>query len=217
MNAVQNGSEIDLSLFNNSWYDPERFLVVRSLWFFGGLPILRSKWIPSSALRVFLLRAFGASVGGGVVVKPGVRIKHPWMLTIGENAWIGENCWIDNLAPVTIADNACLSQDCYICTGNHDWSDAAFGLIVKPVEIGAGAWVGARALIAPGVILETGAVAAAGSVVTKRIPAWEIHAGNPASFIRRRIIGTAEKHQVSPEILDPKPPAQSVGITHKAR
>jgi len=193
MNAVQNDGETDLSRFNNDWYDPKRSLVVRSLWFFFGLPILRSSWIPSSALRVRLLRAFGASVGSGVIAKPGVRIKYPWMLTIGNSAWLGEDCWIDNIGPVSIGDNACLSQGCYICTGNHDWSDVAFGLIVKPVEIGAGAWVGARALIAPGVILETGAVAAAGSVVTKRIPAWEIHAGNPASFVRRRIIGAAEK------------------------
>ena len=186
MNAVQNGSEVDLSRFNNRWYNPGRSLVVRSLWFFLALPVLRSSWIPSSALRVCLLRVFGASVGSGVVVKPGVRVKHPWMLTIGENAWLGEDCWIDNLAPVSIGDSACLSQGCYVCTGNHDWSDSAFGLIVKPVEIGAGAWVGARALIAPGVILENGAVAAAGSVVTRSIPALEIHAGNPASFVRHR-------------------------------
>jgi len=188
MNAVQNGSEVDLSRFNNRWYNPGRSLIVRSLWFFLALPVLRSSWIPLSALRVCLLRAFGASVGTGAVVKPGVRVKHPWMLTVGENAWLGEDCWIDNLAPVVIGNSACLSQGCYICTGNHDWSDPAFGLIVKPVEIGAGAWVGARAFLAPGVILEDGAVATAGSVVTKRIPAWEVHAGNPASFLRRRTL-----------------------------
>ena len=188
MNAVQSGSFVDLSHFNNDWYDPGRPWIVRGLWFFFGHPMLRSTWIPSSALRVRLLRAFGASVGIGVIVKPGVRVKHPWMLNVGENAWLGEDCWIDNLAPVSIGDSACLSQGCYICTGNHDWSDPAFALIVKPVEIGAGAWVGARAFLAPGVILEEGAVATAGSVVTKRIPAWEVHAGNPASFLRRRTL-----------------------------
>ena len=188
MTQSEAGCEVDLSRFNNRWYNPERSLLVRSLWFFLGLPLLRSPWIPSSALRVRLLRGFGASVGTGVVVKPGVRVKHPWMLNVGENAWLGEDCWIDNLAPVSIGDSACLSQGCYICTGNHDWSDPAFGLIVKPVEIGAGAWVGARALLAPGVILEEGAVATGGSVVTKRIPAWEVHAGNPALFVRHRVI-----------------------------
>ena len=188
MSMVQNVSGVDLSRFNNRWYRPGRSLLVRSFWFFFGLPVLRSSWISSSMLRVRLLRAFGASVGSGVIVKPGVRVKHPWMLTVGKNAWLGEDCWIDNLAPVSIGNSACLSQGCYICTGNHDWSDPAFGLIVKPVEIGVGAWVGARTLIAPGVILEDGAVAAAGSVVTKRIAAWEIHAGNPASFLRYRTI-----------------------------
>jgi putative colanic acid biosynthesis acetyltransferase WcaF len=120
------------------------------------------------------------------------------MLTVGNNVWLGEDCWIDNLAPVSIGNSACLSQGCYICTGNHDWSDPTFGLIVKPIEIGVSAWVGAHALIAPGVVLEAGAVAAAGSIVTRRIPAWEIHAGYPASFVRHRVIGDADKLRYRP-------------------
>ena len=74
----------------------------------------------------------------------------------------------------------------YLCTGNHNWSDPAFGLIVKPISLGRGSWVGARALVAPGVTLGEHAIATAGSVVNRDIPAWEIHSGNPAVFLRRR-------------------------------
>ncbi|MDQ6708535.1 MAG: hypothetical protein M3Z85_21455, partial [Acidobacteriota bacterium] len=76
----------------------------------------------------------------------------------------------------------------YLCTGNHDWSDPAFGLILGAITLGNGSWVGARALLAPGVSLGDSAVAGAGSVVTKSIPAGEIHAGNPAVFARHRSI-----------------------------
>jgi putative colanic acid biosynthesis acetyltransferase WcaF len=142
--------------------------------------------IPSSGVRVRLLRLFGASIGTGVVIKPGVRIKYPWLLTVGDHSWIGEDCWIDNLATVRIGNNACLSQGSYLCTGNHDWSDPAFGLIVKPITLADGSWVGAKAMICPGVDLGVESIAAAGSVVMKSIPAGEIHAGNPAEFVRRR-------------------------------
>src|SRR5580658_971853 len=91
-------TKVDLSQFDNSWYDPGRSLGVRIAWFFFGLPILRCGWLPSSAVRRGVLRLFGAKVGHGVVIKPGVRVKFPWLLELGENSWIGEDVWLDNLA-----------------------------------------------------------------------------------------------------------------------
>ena len=129
---------------------------------------------------------FGARIGRGVVIKPGVRVKYPWLLDVGHHSWLGEDCWIDNLAPVRIGANVCVSQGAYLCTGNHDWNDPAFKLIVKSIVLHDGAWAGARALIAPGVEIGACGVAAAGSVVTTSIPPYEIHAGNPARFVRRR-------------------------------
>lgn len=178
----------DLSRFDNSWYSPGRNFFVQVLWFCLGAPVLRCPLLPSSAIRRSLLRFFGARVGAGVIIKPGVRIKYPWRFSVGKNSWIGEDCWIDNLAQVSIAANACISQGAFLCTGNHDWSDQAFGLMARPISIGAGAWIGAKALIGPGVSVGDGAVAAAGSVVTHEVPEFEIHAGNPARFVRKRVI-----------------------------
>jgi len=177
---------VDLSRFDNSWYGSGNRWTVRAAWFLLGLPLLRCPLNPFSWVRAFLLRLFGAGVGRGVVLKPGLRVKYPCLLSVGDHTWLGEDCWIDNLAQVTVGSNVCVSQGAYLCTGNHDWSDPAFGLIVKPIILRDGSWVGAGAIICPGVTLHECAVAAAGSVVTTDIPPYEIHAGNPAKFVRRR-------------------------------
>ena len=176
----------DLSAFDNRWYNPGRPAIVRALWFFCGLPILRSSLIPSSALRRSLLRIFGANIGCAVVIKPGVRIKYPWFLSVGDHSWIGEDVWIDNLARVVIGHDACVSQGTYLCTGNHDWSDPSFGLVVKPITLRDGSWIGARSVICPGVTVGECGVTGAASTVSSDVPPYEVHAGNPARFVRTR-------------------------------
>lgn len=181
-------SRVHLRNFDNSWYQPGRSSLWQAAWFFFGLPILRCAVNPSSGMRVKLLRLFGAEIGRGVVIKPGVRVKYPWRLKIGNDCWLGEDCWIDNLANVEMESDVCVSQGAYLCTGNHDWRDPAFGLMLGPIHLRDGSWVGARCVITPGVTLEEGAIAAAGSVITKNVPAREIHAGNPAVVVRTREI-----------------------------
>jgi len=177
----------DLSSYDNSWYSPGQSKLVRALWLFAGSPLLRCELLPFSPLRRFILRCFGAKIEHGVVVKSSVRVKYPWLLSIGDNTWIGQEVWIDNLVEVRIGANVCISQGTHLCTGNHDWSDPGFGLQVQPIALEDGAWVGTHAVICPGVRIGTCGVAAAGSVVTQPIPPFEIHAGNPARFIKRRI------------------------------
>jgi putative colanic acid biosynthesis acetyltransferase WcaF len=199
-------SKPDLSAYDNSWYSPGRGTVVRALWFFVGAPIVRWQLLPFSSVRRLILRCFGAKLERGIVLKPGVRVKYPWLLSIGARSWIGEDVWIDNLVEVRIGANCCLSQGAYLCTGNHDWSDQLFSLQALPIGLEDGCWVGARAMICPGVTIGQSGVAAAGSVVTKSIPAFEIHAGNPAHFVKRRIFrqsahGSAEP---VPEYSNPR-------------
>ena len=192
---------VKLKNYDNSWYRPGRSLIWRSAWLFLGLPLLRCSLLPSSALRISLLRLFGARIGQRVVMRHNVNVKYPWHLEIGDDCWIGEECWIDNLTTVQIGSDVCLSQGCYFCTGNHDWTDPAFGLIVKPIYIQDGAWVGAKALLSPGVVLGEGAIAGAGSVVTRDIPSFEVHTGNPASFSRQRHIRSDAAYPLAVESL----------------
>jgi putative colanic acid biosynthesis acetyltransferase WcaF len=191
-------TEVDLSAFDNkrdAHYQIGRSIPVQLAWFLFGLPLLRCPVLISSALRRKLLMWFGASIGEGVVVKPGVRVKFPWKLTVGRHCWIGEDCWIDNLAPVKLGDHVCLSQGSYLCTGSHDWSDRAFALITRPIEIQAGAWIAARASVAPGTVIGEHAVIGFGAVVSGVVPSYEIYAGNPAAFVRHREITADSRYR----------------------
>ena len=181
-------AEVKLFTYDNSWYSPGSSPFVRAAWFFLGLPLLRSNWMPSSGVRIALLRLFGARIGQGVVIKPGVSVKYPWHLVVGNHAWIGERCWIDNLTTVRLGNDVCLSQAVYLCTGNHDWSDPSFGLMVAPIQVNDGAWAGAMSVLTPGTVLGKGAVAGAGSVVSGIVPDFEIHAGNPAVYVKKRVL-----------------------------
>jgi putative colanic acid biosynthesis acetyltransferase WcaF len=192
MNATSTQAEetfrIDLSSPDNTELVRGRSLLFEALWFFFGAPILASRVMPSSILRAILLRLFGAKIGVGVYIKPGVRVKFPWYLSVGDHCWIGEDVWIDNLAPVSIGSHVCVSQGAYICTGNHDWSKLNMRLFVKPIRLEMGSWVGARGVVCPGVTIAEGAILTAGSVATRDIPSFEIHTGNPATFVRARVM-----------------------------
>ncbi len=174
-----------LDRFDKRGFDRGRPAWVEALWLVvQGL--FFSSWVPGSAHRAWLLRRFGAAVGHGVVIKPGVRVKFPWRLMIGDHVWIGEDAWIDNLATVTIRDHCCISQGAYLCTGSHDWASPTFDLITKPIEVHEHAWLGAQSVVAPGVVVNEGAVLALGSVATQNLESWQIHQGVPARPVAPR-------------------------------
>lgn len=178
----------DLSRFNNDWYHPGAGPLKRGLWLLVNGIIFNSPVVAINSLKVALLKMFGATVGKGVVIKPSVNIKYPWRLVIGDYAWIGENCWIDNLDQVTLGAHTCLSQGAMLLCGSHNYKQSSFGLITKPITLMEGAWVGARALVCPGVTLHSHSVLAAGSTATQDLPAYSICQGNPATPKRERHI-----------------------------
>lgn len=148
--------------------------------------LLHSSWLPGSSWRCFLLRLFGARIGKGVVIKPGVRVKFPWRLQVGDFSWIGESVWIDNLADVTIGSHVCISQGAYLCTGSHNWKLETFDLITRPIILKDHSWVGSRAVLAPGSELEMGAVLSMASLGKGCMAPWTIHAGVPAVPVQPR-------------------------------
>lgn len=175
----------NLAAYSSGGFCHGRPVVVFALWILVDA-LFVSSWLPGSIHRRWILRAFGASVGRGVIIKPRVRIKLPWRLVVGDNAWIGEGVWIDNLDIVTIGADACLSQGAYLCTGNHDWSRPAFDLRVRPIVISAGAWVAAKSVVGPGVTVGEGAVLVLGGVAMADLAPWSVNKGNPAGRIGTR-------------------------------
>ncbi len=162
------------------------------LWYFLGSPLVESNWLPISILKVAILRCFGAKIGQKVRIKPGVRVKFPWRLVIGDCVWIGEDTWIDNLATVEIESHVCLSQGVYLCTGNHDWSLPNFQLITAPIYIEESSWIAAKSVIGPGVTVGRGAVLTLGGVTGRSLEPMVIYAGNPAQPIKKRKYKQAE-------------------------
>ena len=178
--------------FNNDWFSRGRSRFIAAMWLIVSRALVTS-WIPGSAHRCLLLRAFGARIGRRVSIKPGVRIKFPWRLEVGDDSWLGEDVWIDNLAPVQIGSNCCISQGAYICTGSHDWSSSAFDLIVRPVTIKNCAWVAAQSTVSGGVTIGEGAVLSLRGVATSDLAPWGIYRGFPAKFVKERQIRTGHR------------------------
>lgn len=177
----------DLSRYDNSWYDPGAGSIKRTLWYFVNVLFIKNHLNPIKGLKVRLLRLFGAKIGKDVVIKPGVNVKYPWLLSIGDYSWIGEDVWIDNLAQVTIGANCCISQGAMLLTGNHNYKLPTFDLMVRPIIIEEGAWVGAKCVVCPGITIGSHAVLSVGSIASSTILSNSIYKGNPALFIKERI------------------------------
>jgi putative colanic acid biosynthesis acetyltransferase WcaF len=177
---------IRLQEYDNSWYHPGAGKRKRLLWFFTNALFFINPLNISSALKIFLLRLFGARIGSGVVIKPGVNIKYPWLLEVGDHCWIGERVWIDNLTRVRLGNNVCLSQGAMLLTGNHNYSLPTFDLQVSSIQLEEGVWIGAQSTVCPGVHCHSHAVLAVGSIATKTLEAYTIYQGNPAVAVRER-------------------------------
>ena len=176
---------IDLSKYTTGDYRPGPFWKVM-LWYPFNYFLLHSSLPWPSSLKVFVLRLFGARVGKTVVIKPRVRIKYPWKLSIGNYTWLGEDVWIDSLDTVDIGSNVCLSQGVMLLTGNHDYTDTEFALRLGQITLQDGVWIGAKAVVCPGVTCHYSSVLTVNSVATKDLDAMSIYSGNPATFRRLR-------------------------------
>ena len=178
----------DLSKYNNSWYSPKAGAAKRLLWLWVNAAFIKSNIFFFSSIKVFFLKLFGARIGKDVTIKPGVSVKYPWLLSVGDHVWIGEDVWIDNLTETIIGNHVCLSQGAMLLTGNHNFKKEAFDLIVGGITLEDGVWIGAKATVCPGITCRSHSVLAVGSVATKDLEAYSIYQGNPAVKVRERVI-----------------------------
>lgn len=178
----------NLSRYDNSWYCPGKGFITLILWYVVNALFLINPLNPFSDIKVLLLRAFGAKIGEGVVIKPGVNIKYPWNLSVGNYSWIGENVWVDSLSKVTIGNNCCLSQGAILLCGNHDYTLATFDLKVGEIVLEDGVWIGAKSIVTPGVRCFSHSVLSVSSVASNNLEAYTIYRGNPAIKVKQRFI-----------------------------
>ena len=138
-------------------------------------------------------RAFGATIGRGVTMRPGLKVKLPWKLSVGDFSMIGEDVWIDNLhSRGDWRQCVLLAGLPYLCTGNHDWSSPTFAYRLAEISINEGAWIGARAFVGPGVTVGDCGIVTAGSVCTRSVNPFKVVVGNPAEEKCTRVLKVGE-------------------------
>ena len=140
------------------------------------------------------------SVGRNVHICNNYSISSPKNMTIGDNVWIGDNFYAKAEGKITIKSGCIISRNCEIWTSNHNYDSEDLKMIpydkrfiLKPVTINENVWIGSKVIIIPGVEIGEGAVIAAGSVVTKNVPAYAVVGGNPAQIIKYRNIEKYEQ------------------------
>jgi maltose O-acetyltransferase len=160
------------------------------------------------AVRSSIMRTFGFHIGpktciwGMPIIVGGGDIYRN--LTIGSSTLVGIGVYFDMAGPICIGDWVTLGPQIMFITGAHEVLGAhqrAGAMQPKPITVGNGVWIGARALILPGVSISDGAVIAAGAVVTKDVPPNALVAGVPAVVKR---------------ILDPNDPQSQPPPPHQA-
>lgn len=109
-------------------------------------------------------------------------------IEIGNNTRIGIGSTL--IGPVVVGDNVRLAQNVAVSALNHNYQDISQpiseqGINTNTVEIGDETWIGANAVILPGISIGKHCVVGAGSVVTKSIPSYSVVAGNPAKIIKQ--------------------------------
>ena len=160
----------------------------RIVWGLASFLLFRFSPKPFHSWRSFVLQCFGAKVGRGVHVYPGVNIWAPWNLELEDECGIASGATLYCQGKITVGRQAVISQGAYLVTGTHDYTKVGFPLITMPIHVGDQAWIAAEAFVHPGVTIGEGCVIGARSVVTKNMPDWMVCAGHPCIPIKIRTI-----------------------------
>ncbi len=134
-----------------------------------------------------------ARIGPGVSIAPNVSLRSGERVEIGARSHIGAYCslWAgDSTGRIILGEDALLGPEVYITAANYRTA-AGTPVMLQPREeadvvIGRDVWLGARAIVLPGVVIGDGCVVGAGAVVTRSLPAGSIAVGVPARVVGRR-------------------------------
>lgn len=138
--------------------------------------------------RLFLLRLFGAKVHAKAQVYSSVKIWAPWNLEMGAYACLAPYVDCYNTALIKIGEHSTVSQKSYLCASSHDITDPHHPLITAPIIVEDQVWIAADAFVGMGVTVRQGAVVGARACVFKDVAPWTVVGGNPARYIKDRII-----------------------------
>ena len=141
--------------------------------------------------RYVLLKSIAKKIGDNVSIHPDCYILFPEKLEIGDNVSIHPMCYIDAVGGLSIGDDVSIAHAVTIMTSSHHFDrhdipikDQSYD--VAKTEIGDNVWIGAKATILCGNNIGAGAVIGAGAIVTHSVDADTVNAGVPAKVIKER-------------------------------
>jgi maltose O-acetyltransferase len=145
----------------------------------------RSAFLPGR-LRSSLLRRAGVRIGEQCLVLDGVDIRGG-CLTLGARVFVNTGVLLDARGPLFVGDSVSIGSRAVVLTATHAIGSAARragDVELRSTRVESGVWIGANAVVLPGVTVGLGAIVAAGAVVTKDVPAGALVAGVPARVLR---------------------------------
>ena len=175
-----------VSLRNYS--EPKPYFIKRIIWHFVNATLFRL--FPSSFMkgwRNMLLRLFGAKIDKDALIYASCTIFAPWNLVVGRSC-IGPHTIIYNKDMIKIGDESVVSQYSFLCTAGHDIESLILPMKSSPIIIQDRVWVASQAFVGMGVTLGKGSIVGARSVVIKDVEPWTVVGGNPAKFIKKRVL-----------------------------
>ncbi len=128
--------------------------------------------------------------GQGVNVERGANFYTGWEVEIGDDSSLGIGCMVP--FDLKVGKDVMMGPDVIIIGENHEFASRELPIRLQgykhypPVRIEDDVWIGARAVILPGITIGKGAIIGTGAVVTKDVPPYAICGGNPAKIIRYR-------------------------------
>ena len=151
-----------------------------NLWLFG-----------TSRMRASFYKLFFKQVGKSVSIMSGLKIRGPRGISIGNNSGINYGCLLDGSGGLTIGADVMVGQNVSFFSGEHKFKRTDIpmrlqGFKYQPVVVKDDVWIGAGAIILPGVSIGRGTIIGAGAVVTKDVPSYAIVGGVPAKVIKFR-------------------------------
>ena len=145
-------------------------------------------FIPLHFVRKFFYIISGINMPLDSTIHIGANFFKPSNISIGHDTIIGDHCFMDGRAPLKIGNHVGIASQVLIYNDEHDINSPNYGNSFGPVEIGDYVFIGPRSIILPNIKIGKGAVVAAGAIVTKDIPDFEIWGGVPAKKISDRKI-----------------------------
>lgn len=134
-------------------------------------------------LRPLYEEMFEGRIPKTVNIMTPIQIDFPRQVTFGENVFINHSLTLMAAGGITIDEGCEIGPQVTIVTTNHDFDDHVV-LKCKSVHLCKDVWIGARALILPGVTVGENSIIAGGAVVTKDVPPNTVVGGNPARVLK---------------------------------